>query len=50
MNPTPKQPSPLDAKPYPKIYEGEPGCTVQRIYIQYKQPTISKRSKKRVFF
>jgi len=50
MNPTPKQPSPHDAKPYPKIYESEPGCTVQRIYIQYKHPTISKRSKKRVFF
>ena len=39
MNPSPKQTTPLDTKRYPKIYDEESRGTVQRIYIQYPQPT-----------
>lgn len=46
MNPPPKQPSPLDAKPYPKVYDEESRGTVQRIYIQYIKTNPSKKSKK----
>ena len=46
MNPPPKQTTPLDAKPYPKIYDEESRGTVQRIYIQSPQPNPPKKSKK----
>lgn len=46
MNQVSKQTTPLDTKPYPKIYDEESRGTVQRIYIQYIKPTPSKKSKK----
>lgn len=50
MNPTLKEnkhhPS-HDTKAYPKLYINESGGTVQRIYIQHPQHTISKKSQKR---
>jgi hypothetical protein len=46
MNPPSKQTTPLEAKPYPKVYDEESSGTVQRIYIQYIKPTPSKKFKK----
>lgn len=49
MNPSNKEPNmsyPLESKPYPKIYTAPLGGSVQRIYIQHPQTTLSKKSRK----
>lgn len=49
MNPSNKEPNipyPLETKAYPKIYTNPLGGTVQRIYIQYPQTTLYKKSRK----
>ena len=46
MNPSSKQTSSNDIKAYPTIIKNDLGGTVQQIFIQCKQYTPSKKSKK----